>query len=152
MVFLLAPLVAQAKSVPIEPCRPPAEVRAGGAALEEARRPASPGSAARSAPPAFAGVDAPVRALMGGTTVFKIKVYDLRGLTVYSSELARGRGQGGQRRLAFGRGGKPASELVHRNQFSAFEGTVHDRDLIQSYIPVLAPGGGIEGAFEIYST
>ena len=50
VVFPLAPLVAQAKSVPIEPCRPPAEVRGRrGAALEEARRPASPGSAARSA-------------------------------------------------------------------------------------------------------
>ena len=149
-----APLVAQAKSVPIEPCRPPAEVRAGGgASLETARQACI--ARVRSqvgALPAFAGVDAPVRALMAGTKVFKIKVYDLRGLTVYSSELAQvGEDKADNAGWLSAVAGKPASELVHRNQFSAFEGTVHDRDLIQSYIPVLAPGGGIEGVFEIYS-
>ena len=149
-----APLVAQAKAVPIEACRPPAEAAAGGGKPVPV---ALPDCIARVraqvlALPAFAGVDAPVRALMGGTTVFKIKVYDLRGLTVYSSEQAQvGEDKAGNAGWQSAAAGKPASELVHRNQFSAFEGVVHDRDLIQSYIPVAAPGGGIGGVFEIYS-
>jgi signal transduction histidine kinase len=152
-----APLVAQAKAIPIETCRPRAEARPGGSAPVPSTQAAQADCIARVraqvlALPAFAGVDAPVRALMGGTTVFKIKVYDLRGLTVYSSEQAqvgedKADNAGWQTAVA----GKTASELVHRNQFSAFEGVVNDRDLIQSYIPVAAPGGGIGGVFEIYS-
>lgn len=149
-----APLVAQARSVPVEPCRPPAEVRAaGGAPLEVALQACIARVRGQvGALPAFAAVDGPVRALMAGTTVFKIKVYDLRGLTVYSSELAQvGEDKAGNAGWRAAVAGKPASELVHRNQFSAFEGVVHDRDLIQSYIPVQSTRGRIEGVFEIYS-
>lgn len=149
-----APLVAQARAVPVEQCRLPAEVRAGGGASPDTARLACIARVRDkvAALPAFAGVDAPVRALMAGTTVFKIKVYDLRGLTVYSSERAQvGEDKSANAGWIAAVGGKPASELVHRNQFSAFEGTVHDRDLIQSYVPVRAPGGGIEGVFEVYS-
>ena len=137
----LAPLVQQARSVAVEPCRPAA----------------TPPCAARlrrqvAALPAFAGVDAPVRALMRSTNVFKIKVYDQRGLTVYSSELAQvGEDKAGNAGWRTAAAGRTASELVHRDRFSAFEGVVHDRDLIQSYIPVAAPGGGVAGVFEIYS-
>lgn len=148
-----APLVAQARALPMESCRPPPEARVPGSAVSEAQQACTARvRAAVMALPAFAQVDAPVRALMRGTLVFKIKVYDLRGLTVYSSEPQqvgedKADNAGWQSAVA----GKPASELVHRNQFSAFEGVVKDRDLLQSYIPVSAPGGGIGGVFEIYS-
>lgn len=140
----LAPLVAQAQSV--GPCA----VGAGSTPAQQACQART--RAQVMALPAFAGIDAPVRALMRTTTVYKIKVYDLRGLTVYSSELnqvgePKADNRGWQSALA----GTPASELVHRNQFSAFEGTVKDRDLIQSYVPVAAPGGRVAGVFEIYS-
>ncbi|MEJ8838340.1 sensor histidine kinase [Ramlibacter sp. AN1133] len=145
-----APIVARAQVVPVERCRAPALEAQGGA-------PALPGCVAElrrqvAALPGFSDIDAPVRSLMRRTSVFKIKVYDLRGLTVYSSEPAQvGEDKSDNRGWRSAAAGRPASELVHRNRFSAFEGEVEDRDLIQSYIPVEMPGGGLGGVFEIYS-
>ncbi|MBL0428548.1 HAMP domain-containing histidine kinase [Ramlibacter alkalitolerans] len=145
-----APLVARAQAVPVERCRAPAlEAQGGTQALA--------GCVAGlrrlvAGLPGFTEIDAPVRSLMRRTSVFKIKVYDLRGLTVYSSELAQvGEDKSENRGWRAAAAGHPATELVHRNRFSAFEGEVEDRDLIQSYVPVEMPGGGIAGVFEIYS-
>jgi signal transduction histidine kinase len=146
-----APIVARAQAVPIERCRTPALAAQGDApgalqaCVAELRRQVT-------ALPGFSDLDPPVRALMKRTNVFKIKVYDLRGLTVYSSELAQvGEDKSENRGWRSAAAGRPASELVHRNRFSAFEGEVEDRDLIQSYIPVEMPRGGVAGVFEIYS-
>ena len=146
-----APLVARAQAVPVERCRASAaDVQSGPppdakACTAELRRQVA-------ALPGFSDVDGPVRALMRRTSVFKIKVYDLRGLTVYSSELAQvGEDKAENRGWQSAAEGRPASELVHRNRFSAFEGEVEHRDLIQSYIPVDLPRGGVSGVFEIYS-
>ncbi|HEX2547829.1 MAG TPA: hypothetical protein VHL79_23300, partial [Ramlibacter sp.] len=137
-------LVAQAQSV--ETC---SRVAAPGAPRKDCET--RMGERVRALP-TFGGVDAPVRALMRQTTVFKVKVYDLRGLTVYSSELAQiGEDKGGNAGWQAAVAGRTASELVHRNQFSAFEGMVKDRDLIQSYVPVRGADGATVGVFEIYS-
>lgn len=145
-----APLVAQAQAIPVERCR---RLPAGGAAAPQAQQACAAQLRAEvTALPAFAGLDAPVRALMRRTTVFKIKVYDLRGLTVWSSELNQvGEDKAENAGWRAAAAGRTASELVHRNRFSAFEGEVEDRDLIQSYIPVQAHDGGVAGVFEIYS-
>jgi len=140
-----APLVARAQSIPVDSCRGlPQQARAACEASLGARIAAIPG---------FANVDAAVHAMMRGSSVFKVKVYDLRGLTVYSSERAQiGEDKADNAGWRTALGGKPASELVHRDRFSAFEGVVQNRDLIQSYIPVLAPGERkVSGVFEIYS-
>jgi signal transduction histidine kinase len=146
-----APLVARAQSVPVERCRLAADARgATAASLQQAC--VADLRAQVMALPGFDQLDAPVRALMRGTSVFKIKVYDLRGLTVYSSELGQvGEDKADNRGWHSAAKGRVASELVHRNRFSAFEGEVEDRDLIQSYIPVGLPGGGVAGVFEVYS-
>jgi signal transduction histidine kinase len=148
-----APLVARSQSIPLEPCR-----RLGGVGGESAGpAPAQQAciSSVRRQVMSLAGfdaADASARALMRKTNVFKIKVYDLRGLTVYSSEAAQiGEDKASNAGWQSAAAGKPASELVHRNRFSAFEGVVEDRDLIQSYVPVMAAGGAIQGVFEIYS-
>jgi signal transduction histidine kinase len=143
----LQPLVTQAQAVTFAQCRLPkdAPAEARQACLAKVRSQVN-------ALPAFAKVDGPVRSLMRTTSVFKIKVYDVRGLTVYSSEAVQvGEDKADNAGWKAAMAGKVASELVHRNQFSAFEGVVKDRDLIQSYIPMPGPGGGVAGVFEIYS-
>lgn len=141
-----APLVARAQQLSVDPCR--------AVAVETARQDCFAELGRRiTALPGFAAADAAVHAAMRNTSVFKIKVYDLRGITVYSSELKQvGEDRAENLGWKSAVGGKPESELVHRDSFSALEGTVENRDLIQSYLPAMAPGGDrIIGVFEIYS-
>jgi two-component system NtrC family sensor kinase len=94
-----------------------------------------------------------VLALMRGSTTFKVKVYDMRGMTVYSTELAQiGEDKSKNAGVMTAWKGATTSELVHRNTFSALEGAVQNRDLIQSYIPQYDPAtGAVVGVFEVYS-
>ena len=150
-----APLVAGAQSVSMEPCRMAGgNGTANGTAGQAQAQQACVSKVRRQVMslPGFAAADSSARALMRNTAVFKIKVYDLRGLTVYSSELAQiGEDKADNAGWRSAAAGKPATELVHRNRFSTFEGVVENRDLIESYVPVVAPGGGLGGVFEIYS-
>jgi len=153
-----APLVAKAQDIPVDHCRAIPDVRDD---TDGKMKPPPEKKACFSdvggkimAIKGFAGLNAKVYDSMKKSTVFKIKVYDLRGITVYSSEST----QIGEDKadnagwIGAVKEGKPKSELVFRDKFSAFEGTVEKRDLIQSYLPVLQPGSDkIVSVFEIYS-
>lgn len=88
-----------------------------------------------------------------GTQVLKIKIYDPAGRTVFSTELKQiGEDKSGNAGFLSARAGVAASELIHRNQFSAFEQTVENIDVVSSYVPVYRKDSReIEAVFEIYS-
>ncbi len=115
-----------------------------------------PGAAHHDTPGAPAELGKLHRAVaqkLAGTRVLKIKVYDLAGRTVFSTETAQiGEDKSGNAGFAAARDGRPASELTHRNQFSAFEQTVENVDVLSSYVPIYGDGSKrIDAVFEIYS-
>lgn len=92
-----------------------------------------------------------VVAQMQGTAVVKIKVYKLDGQTVFSTQVSQiGESKSGNQGFQMAVSGKAASELTHRDTFSAFEQTVENIDVLSSYIPVQRDGQ-IQGVFEIYT-
>lgn len=153
-----APFVAKTQAIPLDACREIADVKdpKDGKMKPPDEKKACFADVGKKimAVEGFAEINTKVFDAMKKTSVFKIKVFDLRGLTVYSSEHA----QIGEDKLtnAGWKGaaleGKPTSEMTFRGKFSAFEGVVENRDLIGSYLPVLTPGTDkIVGVFEVYS-
>ena len=110
------------------------------------------GAGSESMPVSLARLHASVLEHTRGLTVVKVKIYAMNGKTVYSSDpkqIGEDKSANGGFRAAAA--GGVASELSHRNKFSAFEQVILDRDLLSSYIPVRRLGiGEIRAVFEIY--
>jgi diguanylate cyclase (GGDEF)-like protein len=90
---------------------------------------------------------------INGLRVVKIKIYNLDGLTVYSTE-PKQIGEDKSRNSAFlkAKAGHTESDLVFRDHFSATEGIIENRNLLSSYVPIRkTPNDPVEGVFEIYS-
>ncbi|CAD5369715.1 Sensor histidine kinase [Rubrivivax sp. A210] len=151
----IAPFAERAAGVPLERCRTlpeAADAAKAQAAVERATCFAEVGRRILALP-GYDALNAKVFAAMSKSTVFKVKVFDLRGVTVYSSERQQvGEDKSANAGWVAAAAGQPRSELTHRDKFSAFEGVVEKRDLISSYLPVWAPGSQhIVGVFEVYS-
>lgn len=98
-----------------------------------------------------AEIDERVRAFSKGTDVLKIKIYNLAGRVLYSSDPVQiGDDASANRYFRAALVGTPGSQLTFRGRFDAMEGHVFDRDLIASYIPVRYEGR-VEGVVELYA-
>lgn len=150
------PLMAKVATIPIDHCRAIPDVT-----NEQGKASAPPEKKACftevgekiRALPEFKSIDAKVFDMVRKTSVYKIKVFDQRGITAYASEHAQvgedkssnGGWQGAMK-------GTPKSDLSHRDKFNAFEGVIENKDLISSYLPVYASGtDDLVGVFEVYS-
>jgi len=94
-----------------------------------------------------------LKMLTAGLPVLKVKIYNLDGLTIYSSEPSQigDSKSNNQGFLMSARVGIPASKLSYRDTFSAYSGTLENRDLVESYLPIWDRGGAIEAVFELYT-
>lgn len=101
--------------------------------------------------PNLRDIDARVRSFARGTDLVKVKIYDPRGLTVYSSDPAQiGEDKSGNPGFLGAARGRTMSELTFRGRFGSFDGEIHQRNLVSSYVPVRSPSG-VEAVVEIYT-
>lgn len=89
-----------------------------------------------------------------GTPIAKLKIFDLNGRVVFSTD----RKQIGQIKSKYAgfvdaRSGKTTTKLSHRSKFQGWQGTLREKKLISSYLPLRTqgPDAEIEGVFELYS-
>jgi diguanylate cyclase (GGDEF)-like protein/PAS domain S-box-containing protein len=90
---------------------------------------------------------------MHGLSVVKAKIYNLEGLTVFSTDPKQiGGDQGTNGGFLAAKAGETTSEITFRDRFDAFEQVINDRNLVSSYVPIRThQGAPIEGVMEVYS-
>jgi hypothetical protein len=88
---------------------------------------------------------------VAGTSIIKLKLFSLSGLTVFSTELKQiGEDKADYPGFVKARSGQPASQLSHRETFESVSGTLRQVDVIGSYLPVHDQAGKVIGVVEIY--
>ncbi|MEQ9333857.1 HAMP domain-containing sensor histidine kinase [Thalassobaculum sp.] len=99
-------------------------------------------------------LDAEVRKIAAGTRVLKVKVYSLRGITLYSTDPAQiGSNYWDESNYQAALAGDVASRLTRKATFQAIAGPRTDLVVLESYIPARVPAdtGRIIAVLEIYS-
>ncbi len=101
----------------------------------------------------IARMEQDVRRKLQGLRIVRIKVFNLDGLTVFSTERRRiGEDKSASPDFQAARAGRVASEMVFRDHFAAYEGIIENRNIMSSYIPIRrAESGPVEGVFEVYT-
>jgi diguanylate cyclase (GGDEF)-like protein len=97
-------------------------------------------------------IEEALRPLANGVNVVKVKIYDLHGLTVYSTDRRQiGEDKSANPGFRRARDGYAASEITYRDRFDAWEGELSQRNLIASYVPIhMHEAEPVEGVFEVY--
>lgn len=84
--------------------------------------------------------------------VYELNIFDTTGLVLYSTDRQRiGAKMLMNRGVELAAAGEEVSAIVRRNAFNAFDRMIEDRDMIESYLPLVNPSGDIIGVFEIHS-
>ncbi len=102
--------------------------------------------------PETARLHAVLKKITDGIPVHKVKFYSLKGTTIYSSEFAQigDDKSGNEGFITAAVRGQPASKISYRDKFSAFSGTLHGIDVVESYVPVTNSDGATLGVLELY--
>ena len=96
-------------------------------------------------------LDQIMRKITHGLPIVKVKIYDLAGVTVYSSELAQiGEDKGTNEGFLKARSGRIASTVRFKDQFNAFDGVITSRDVLETYVAIEGRDGAVEGVMEVY--
>lgn len=103
--------------------------------------------------PELAAIQQATQAQMKGMNVVKVKVYNLAGMTVFSTEAKQiGDDKSSNEGFLSARAGEVRSEIVFRNQFYAIEEVIVDRNLIATYLPIRDQNNGpVKAVFEVYT-
>lgn len=91
---------------------------------------------------------------MQGLSVVKVKIFNLDGRTVFSTEPKQiGEYKRNYPGFLTARSGKIVTKLDYRDTFTAFEGEITNRELLSSYVPIRQNlvVGEVEGVLELYS-
>ena len=87
--------------------------------------------------PQVALIRADVLRQMKGLSVVKVKIYDLHGMTVFSTEEKQiGEDKSDDDGVQDAIAGKVVSEIAFENTVDTFEKVINDRSLISSYVPI----------------
>ncbi|TXH87937.1 MAG: response regulator [Rhodoferax sp.] len=87
--------------------------------------------------PQLARIDAVVRHFVRRTDIVKVKIFDPRGVTRYSSTFSQvGESKAESAGFINAARGVPSSELSYRQSFESFGRTLEDVNLVSSYVPV----------------
>lgn len=98
-------------------------------------------------------LDTEVRQLMRGSKLVKIKIYNLDGLTIYSTDPAQ-INEDKRENAGFisARSGETISQITFRDQFDSYEGAKSNINVVSSYIPIGSDRREEpEAVFEVYS-
>ena len=89
------------------------------------------------AAPEVSEIDKIVVGLFHGTNIIKAKLYNIDGLTVYSSQHSQiGANKSENPGFISASNGSVRSNLTWRNEFHAFEKIIIERDIVSSYLPL----------------
>jgi signal transduction histidine kinase len=104
--------------------------------------------------PTIRQLDEDTRLQIKGLPVVKVKVFDLTGRTVFSTDSTQiGDNKSDSSGFLKARSGQVISQLDHRETFQALDSTLQDSHLLSSYIPI--DGGNsdsqVVGVFELYT-
>ncbi len=97
-------------------------------------------------------IDGFLRGFLAGTDVLKVKLYDLRGRAIYSSEFADiGQDKTAQPPYEDARRGIVGSALAFREQMNGYDGPRQKVYILGTYVPIKAADGTVEGVLEFYA-
>ena len=94
-----------------------------------------------------------LKSLIEGLPVLKIKIYNLKGHTVYStevSEIGEVRDEAIDPNVVV-EGKESISTILHEHEIHSVSGLREHRYYVENYLPIRGDNGEIEGVFELYS-